>query len=291
MKKTSICWVNGRYLAQPEARVSPFDSGFLYGDGVYDTLRAYRGRIFKLEQHLGRLRENLRFVDIPFSKFDLLQRVFTKLIVMNHSPDAVLRAQITRGVQREFPPYPRFDSPTVLVSLRPVPRYDPTHYTRGVVVTLLEAPFVFAGPKPKSTNFQANLLARLRAAREKAFEAVFISGNRVLEGSMSNIFFVRRGRLFTPRLDGILPGITRSTVLGLARQLQIPAHESVCTVSQLMKADEAFLTSTTLEVMPICKLRRRRRARAYARHPVADALRAAYRKRVEADCSSLTPEP
>ncbi|MBI2891201.1 MAG: aminotransferase class IV [Nitrospirae bacterium] len=277
-RKDLVCFLNGRFVRLSEAHLSPLDAGFLYGDGVYDTLRVYEGRPFRLTDHLARLRDNLRRLDLPLRGLPDLVSVVTRLIRLNRAPNAVVRVQITRGIQIAPPPAPRFGRPTVFVYLRRFGGYPPAFYQSGVRVrieNLASAPA--PRPKAKTTNFQVNILARLHAVRRGCFESVFSSTGLLLEGSMSNVFLVRGRRIATPPLRGILEGITRSVVIRLARRHGYVAVERECPVAELRTADEVFLTSTTIEVMPVREVAGPGWRRRYASHTAATDLRAAYR--------------
>lgn len=280
MSADPICHLNGRFVRLSRAAVSPMDSGFLYGDGVYDTLRLYNGRIHLLPAHLRRLKCHLKELSIPFGKTHRLPALFSALIRRNRILNGVIRVQITRGPQRTPPPKPRFGRPGIFVTLRRFEGYPQALYRTGVPVRLEPAPAYYLGPKPKTTNSQINILARLRAVRSSFFETIFFHDNRILEGSMTNLFLVRGMTLSTPPPEGILSGVTRAEIMKLAGSMGLKVDERACTVQEALKADEIFLTSTTLEVMPISRLLSGRRVRTFSAHPVATLLRTAYRLRL-----------
>jgi len=283
----SVVCVNGRFVAAKAARVSALDRGFLYGDGLFETVRAYGGRLFLPGDHFDRLAKGAEAVGIvpPFDAdgfADLLEATRER----NGLTDALVRLTLTRG---EGPPVPDpagSGPPTVVVTARPAPRDDPAAWQRGLSVVVARQ--VRAGQGAlKSTSFLTHVLA-LKEARERgADEALLVNpAGEVAEGSVGNLFGVWAGRLATPDPGaGALPGVTRGVVLDRARRLRIPAEERAVPVKALEDAEELFLAGTGWEVMPVTRLEGRPVGPGLP-GPVTERLRRAYREAVRAALSA-----
>ncbi len=255
-------WVflNDKFVDRKEAVVSVFDHGFLYGDGVYETLRAYGGRIFMLQQHLARLHRSGRSIglDLPMPEKDW-PALLSEAISRNGLTDAYLRITISRG-EGEIGLDPALcPRPTVVILAKPFAPYPPALFLDGVSLTIVQVRRNLSAalsPQIKSLNVLNNILAKQEATRARAFDGIMLNAEGYLtECSVSNIFFVRGGRLCTPSLEcGILDGITREVVLLLARENGVPIEEGRYNAEALRQADECFLTNTTMEVMPVREL-------------------------------------
>jgi len=280
-------YVNGRLVPEARAHISVLDHGFLYGDGIFETLRAYGGVVFRLKQHLQRLKRSASMIKlrIPWSPAELSEIIY-KTIEANNLSDAYIRVTVTRG---EGPPgldpslCPR---PTLVVIARPLHRKPSSVYRRGVKVivssvrrNLREA----VDPRIKSMNFLNNILAMAEAKRSRAHEAIMLnSKGYVTEGTVSNVFMVTGGRLVTPSVDsGILDGITRNVTIELARRLGIGVIEKKVALKEMFGAEEIFLTNTTLEIMPVRQVDAARKKRG----PVTDRLMSAFKEMVEKEIS------
>ena len=250
-------FLNDRFVPREQATVSVFDHGFLYGDGVYETLRTYDGRIFGLRSHLVRLMRSAHSIslDCPIPEKDwpaLLQEAVRR----NHLKEAYIRITISRG-EGEIGLDPSLcQRPTVVVIVKPLPVYPPRLYQEGVKLAVVgvrrNLPTALS-PHIKSLNFLNNILAKHEATRAGAFDGLMLNAEgHLAESTTSNLFFVRAGRLCTPSVScGILDGITREVILLLAKEKQIPTEEGCYTPAVLRQADECFLTNTTLELMPV----------------------------------------
>lgn len=257
-------WINGRYLRSSEASISVLDRGFLYGDGLFETLRSYQGWPFRLRDHVDRLKSSARELKIPLTvSFKSFHRVIEKLLHLNRLEDAYLRITLTRGRKEAgfylAPP----SQPVVVVQAAELPDYR-SESRKGVRVIVSAAKRSVTAPlvRHKTLNFLDNILARAEAFKQKAFEAIWLNTNgHVCEGSMTNIFAVKRGQVLTPPLGAnILPGITREVIFELAARL--PARqgrlrrrirETNLTGQQLTGADEIFLTNSLIEIIPVVK--------------------------------------
>ena len=249
--------VNGIVTPAEEARVSVLDNGFTFGDSVYETLRTYAGRPFEWGRHLRRLRASagrLGF-DIPLSNGDLLARL-DAVLAPAANPESYIRIIVSRGLGDISYHFDTVKGPTVVIAVKPCVSYPEWHYTQGIPVSLVSVrrnhPQAL-DPAIKSSNLLNNVLA-LREAQARGAEEALLLNQRgeIAEGASTNVFIVRDGTVITPVLEaGILAGITREVVLEIARALSLPVREDVLRPEDLMDADEAFLTSTTREVVPI----------------------------------------
>ena len=252
-----IVFVGGRFVPAERAHVSVFDRGFLFGDGLFETIRAYHGVPFALAEHLQRMKLGARALGftIPWS-LSRWRVTIVELLRRNDrlDVDAAVRITVTRGIGRGLLP-PRRATPTVVITLRELDARLPRLRRTGVAVALV--PF-HAGAggllaSVKTTDYATAVVARETARRRRAYEAIYRLPDGTLgEGTTTNLFVVQGGRLTTPPIaGGILPGVTRRLVLDLARNAGIPAAERRITVEDLRGADEAFLTATTIELLPI----------------------------------------
>jgi branched-chain amino acid aminotransferase len=250
-------YLNDRFVDRKEAMVSVFDHGFLYGDGIYETLRAYGGRIFMLRRHLARLRRSGELIglDLPIPEADwpgLLKEAMQR----NGLTDAYLRITISRG-EGEIGLDPHLcPRPTVVIMAKPPMTYPAKLYAEGVdlaIVSVRRNLSLALPPRIKSLNFLNNILAKQEAARKQAFDGLMLNADGYLtECTASNVFFIRRGQLCTPSIEcGILDGITRDVILQLARENHIPVEEGCYRTDPLLEADECFLSNTSMELMPV----------------------------------------
>jgi branched-chain amino acid aminotransferase len=252
-------WVflNDRFVTREQAVVSVFDHGFLYGDGVYETLRSYGGRVFRLHGHLARLRQSADLIglELPIPEKDwpaLLQEAMER----NRLADAYLRITVSRGEGEIGLASGLCPRPTVVIVAKALPSYPAHLFERGISLTIASVRRNLASalsPRIKSLNCLNNILAKQEAERAGAFDAVMLNAQGHLsECTASNLFFLRQGRLCTPSVEaGILEGITREVVLMLATEAGISTEEGLYTPEVLRQADECFLTNTTMEVMPV----------------------------------------
>lgn len=255
-----MVYVNGRISDAATASVPVFDHGFLYGEGVYETLRTYHRKPFLFDRHMTRLRNSasLMALDVPFSDADLLARVEETMAAHPAlaSDEAYIRILLTRGVG-ELSYNPAVTPvPSLVIIVKPFPAPPARTFTEGIRVSLVSIrrnhPQAL-NPMIKSNNLINNALAMQEALRHGSDEALMQNqAGELVECSQSNFFIVRKGELLTPPLAaGLLPGITRIYVMELAAQLGIPAREATLRPADLATADEAFITGTTREVTPV----------------------------------------
>ena len=253
-------YLNDRFVPQEEAVVSVFDHGFLYGDGVYETLRAYRGRVFKLAEHLARLERSASRIQLhlpagPERLADLVRETLSRNLLQ----EAYLRITVSRGTGEIGLDPALCKAPTLVIIAKPFQPYPESIYAEGVSVILARTrrnlPEALP-PQVKSLNFLNNILAKMEAKAAGAHEALMLNHRGdITEGTTSNVFVVQEGRLRTPSVEcGILDGITRELVLQLASELGIPSEETRLTVEDLMHAEECFLTNTTQEVLSVTRV-------------------------------------
>lgn len=254
-------YLNDRFVKEEEAVVSVFDHGFLYGDGVYETIRSYGSRIFMRDQHLARLRRSADAIGltipIPEHRWPaLLHEAMTRNDVGHERTDAYLRITISRGAGDIGLDPALCPIPTLVIMTKPLHPPPPEQYRIGVNLivarTRRNLPSALS-PQIKATNFLNNILAKREAIAAGAFDSILLNWeSHLTECTVSNLFFVRAGRLCTPALAcGLLDGITRDIVLRLAREAQIPVDEGHFGIETLNQAEECFLTNTTMEVMPV----------------------------------------
>jgi len=253
-------YLNDAFVQRDKAVISVFDHGFLYGDGVYETLRAYNGRIFMLSQHLARLQRsgNLIGLDIPIPEKDW-PALLNEAIRRNGLTDAYLRITVSRGEGAIGLDPSLCRRPTVVIMAMPFQRYPSDLFREGVKLIIAHVrrnPASALSPQIKSLNFLNNILAKREALQAGAFDALMLNvEGHLTECTTSNLFFVRTGRLCTPSVAcGILDGITREVVLLLSREQGIPAEEGVYEAEALRQAEECFLTNTSMEIMPACQI-------------------------------------
>ncbi len=253
-------YISGQYYAKEDAKISVFDHGLLYGDGVFEGLRAYSGNVFRLEQHLTRLYESALAImlTIPVSP-DELGQVIKDTLLRNNISDGYIRVVITRGAGSLGIDPEKTSNPQVIVIADHIQLYPKELYENGMEIvtasTIRNHPAAL-NPRIKSLNYLNNILAKLEGKRAGCLEALMLNHRgEVAECTADNIFLVRRGELLTPPTDaGILEGVTRGAVIELARQAGITVREITLTRHDVYVADECFLTGSGAEVIPVIKV-------------------------------------
>lgn len=255
-QKESFVYIDGQFLPKREAKVSVYDHGLLYGDGVFEGIRVYNGRVFKLDEHIKRLYESAKSVElsVPMSKEDM-KKTILETIRRNGLKDAYVRVVVTRGVGDLGLDPRKCPKPSIIIiadrivvwtekSLKAI-----TASTRRNAVTALNSMI-------KSLNYLNNILAKLEANRAGVSEAIMLNQQGfVCEGTGDNIFIAKDGVLVTPPPSAnILVGITRGVVMELAAKEGLKVEERNITIHELYNADEAFLTGTAAEVVPLVEL-------------------------------------
>jgi branched-chain amino acid aminotransferase group I len=288
MVMARIVYYNGELLPADKVAISPFNRGLLYGDGVFETLRAYSGRVFRLEQHLKRMQEGLQVLKIaPNEETHGIERAINELLKLNNLSDAVLRISVFRG-DGEGPEPPDGLRSSILISAKPFNKYRTEDYATGFRAYLVCIRRSSYSPlsRIKSLNYLDNILARLEAREHNAQEALLLNTlGWVAEGATSNIFIIKDKKLITPPVDaGILPGITRAAVLEIADSLNLQAQEETYSPEELLRADESFLTNSLMEIMPLVMLNERKIGSGRP-GPLTGALLQQYRKLVNRELS------
>jgi branched-chain amino acid aminotransferase len=249
--------VNGAVLPAEEARVSVLDTGFTFGDSVYETLRTYGGRPFHLDRHLRRLRASAGRLGIPVPESDEpFARDVEGVLARAGNPESYIRIMMTRGVGDVSYHFDRVQGPTRVVIVKPYEPLPERCYSEGVPVIVASVRRISPralDPAIKSGNLINNILAVREAQAAGAFEPILLNDDgEVAEGASANVFVVKAGAGVTPPLDaGILPGVTRQLLLEIGRGLGIPMREEALPVADLLGADEAFITSTLKEAVPV----------------------------------------
>lgn len=255
-----IVYVNGEFVPEEEAKISVFDHGVLYGDGVFEGIRSYNGRVFKLREHLERLYESAKSIllEIPLDLEELLE-VTLETLRRNNLRDGYIRHMVTRG-RGDLGLNPALCKHACLIIIASKISLFPRElYEKGLdvvtVATRRNIPDAL-DPKVKSLNYLNNILVKIEANRAGVLEAIMMNREGyITEGSGDNIFIVRRGNLITPPAYlGILEGITRRTVLELAEKRGYAIREEPFTRHDLYTATECFLTGTAAELIPVIKV-------------------------------------
>jgi branched-chain amino acid aminotransferase len=252
-----MVFLNNRLVHEKRAMVSVFDHGFLYGDGIYETLRVYNGVAFMVDEHIERLHRSASMISlrIPLTHAKIRKAVY-KTIRANGLDDAVVRISVSRGegsigLDPELCP-----EPTFVIIAYPFTGHPRINYERGVKLAIVETRRNYRraiDPRIKSLNFLNNILAKIEAKKRGAFEAIMLNHRGyIAEGTISNIFFIKNKTLFTPAVDvGILDGITRGLIINMAREKGIEVIEGRFRPEELYSAEEIFISSTTMELMPV----------------------------------------
>jgi branched-chain amino acid aminotransferase len=254
-------YIDGQFYEKNEAKVSVFDHGVLYGDGVFEGIRSYNGRVFRLREHLDRLYDSAKAIllDVPMTKKEM-EEVVCQAIRTNGLKDAYIRVLVTRGVGDLGLDMRKCLKASIIVIADKIQLYPEEVYNRGL--TLMVSHLRRVGPTQlsptiKSLNYLNNILARAEASRANCDEAILLNEQGyVSECSGDNIFFIRDNKLYTPPVwVGILEGITRMVAMELGeKQLGLHVEEKVFTLPQLYRADEVFVTGTGAEIIGVIKV-------------------------------------
>ena len=251
-----VVYLNGKYVRKDRARVSFLDHGLLYGDGVFETIRSYDGRVFGLTEHYNRLRESAGniFLKIPLKLNDLII-IINSLLRKNKLNNAYIRITVTRGEGEPGLSAGKCGKPTVIVYAKRINTLPGVIYKRGVDLVTVKTKKK-SGRSIKSCNFLDNIRAAREVETREAYEGImFTTEGWVSEGTVSNIFFVKNGSLITPPLSaGALGGITRKAVIGIAGKAGIKVEEKKVRKPWIYTADECFITNTMVELLPVRRI-------------------------------------
>ncbi len=253
-------YINGKLYDKEDAKVSVYDHGLLYGDGVFEGMRIYGGKVFRLAEHLERLWNSAKaiWLEIPMTPEALAEAV-NQTMQVNGIRDGYVRLVVTRGAGTLGLDPNKCSDPQVIVIADTITLYPREYYEQGLhivtVSTIRNHPAALS-PRIKSLNYLNNILVKIEGLQAGCVEALMLNQKgEVSECTGDNIFLVRKGELLTPSVDaGVLEGITRSVVLELARELKIPVREIPLTKHDVYIADECFLTGSAAEIVPVTKV-------------------------------------
>jgi branched-chain amino acid aminotransferase len=258
---TTIVYLNGQFVPGHEAKVSLFDHGYLFGDSIFETLRSYEGAIFRLDAHLDRLFDSARYMKMTLatSRAELRDLCYETL-ARSGLREAYLRVTVSRGVSERGIDPDRCPQPTLSIAAKDPPAYPAEGYLAGiptVIVGVRKTADEALSGRVKGGNYQNHILAKMELNQHGVIEGFLLNPQGfVVEGTVSNAFVVKNGRLLTPSAAcGCLEGITRNAVMEIAeRQLGIPVEAGFITRYDLYTADECFLTNTLMEIMPVSRV-------------------------------------
>jgi len=253
-------FVDGKLVPAEEATVSVFDHGYLYGDGVFEGIRVYNGRAFKLKEHVKRLYDSAHAImlKIPYTQEEMVESV-VETVRANELTDAYIRVVVSRGTGDLGLDPQKCSKAKVVIIADNITLYPKELYEKGLQVitvnTRRNIPDALP-PQIKSLNYLNNILVKIEANQAGVLEAIMLNNNGfVTEGSGDNIFIMRKGKLLTPPpYMGILEGVTREMAIDLARKIDVPVEETPFTCYDLYVADECFLTGTAAEIIPVIEV-------------------------------------
>lgn len=253
-------YIDGEYFDKQDAKVSVFDHGLLYGDGVFEGIRVYGGKIFKCEEHIDRLWDSAKaiWLEIPMTK-EQMTEAMEQTVALNEIKDGYIRLIVTRGVGDLGLDPAKCSKPSIIIIAAGIALYSPELYEKGLEIVTVSTPRnhpAALSPRIKSLNYLSSILAKIEGKQAGCIEALMLNHKGELaECSADNIFLVRKGRLLTPPADaGILEGITRNTVMDLAREMGVEVMEITLTKYDAYVADECFLTGSAAEVIAVVKI-------------------------------------
>src|ERR1700704_3117570 len=257
--KDAMIFIDGTFYSQANAKVSVFDHGLLYGDGIFEGIRFYNGRVFRLEEHIDRLWDSARSIclEIPMSKREMTEALL-ETIRQNDLRDGYIRQIVTRGVGNLGLNPAQCKTPSVIIIVAQIALYPEAVYKSGLTIVTVASRRTnpaSLNPAVKSLNYLNNVMARIEANLANADEALMLNdeGN-VAECTADNVFIVKRGQIFPPPITaGALRGITRAVVFEIAAETGIKVTEADITRHDVFIADEAFLTGTAAEIIPVVK--------------------------------------
>ncbi len=284
--------LNGRLVPAKDAVISVFDHGFLYGDGIFETMRVYDGVTFMLDEHLRRLYRSASMIGLTIPvEIDSLKASVYDTLIANSLKNAFVRLTVSRGhgpvgIDPDLCP-----SPTIVIIAQEMKAYPKSFYERGISLIIAETKRNFKealNPQIKSLNFLNNILAKIEAKKKGAYDAIMLNVyGKLAEGTISNIFFFKDNILCTPSTEcGILDGITRGIVIELAQKDGLIVEEGEFTREDLYSAEGVFITNTTLEVMPVSRVDDEE----YVVGDITKLLNKAYREEVNAYVANVRAE-
>ena len=251
----SICYLNGKFLDLKEAKISPLDRGFLFGDAIYEVIASYNNKPFKIEDHLDRLFINLKDIKISinYSRQEV-KNILESVIEKNDLSNQIIYLQISRGHEdiRDHIPGPS-PSPTIFVCSFPLKNIPNAQMT--AIKASLKKDFRWRKSNIKSTSLLANVMYKIQASEENFFEIILQENGYITEGAVSNVFCVKNNEVKTPSLENnILPGITRSVIIDIVNKIGIKITESKISVEDFMNSDEIWITNTTKGILLVSEI-------------------------------------
>jgi branched-chain amino acid aminotransferase len=257
--KEAKIYIDGKFYSEANAKISVFDHGLLYGDGIFEGIRFYNGRVFRLEEHLQRLWDSARSIclQIPMTMRDMTDALL-ETIRQNHLRDGYIRLLVTRGVGNLGLNPTQCKSPSVIIIAATIALYQEDFYRKGLTIvtcaTRRSGPAAL-NPAVKSLNYLNNVMARIEANLASADEALMLNdAGNVAECTADNVFIVKHSQIVTPPVTaGALRGITRSVVFEIAAEFGMKVQEMDITRHDVFVADECFLTGTAAEIVPVVK--------------------------------------
>lgn len=282
-------WMNGKLIDKERAAVSVYDHGLLYGDGVFEGIRVYNGKIFQCDAHVDRLFASASAIrlKIPITREEIIEAM-ERTVAANGIVDGYIRLVVTRGPGTlGLNPF-KCTSPVVVVIADQIAIYSPEMYENGLEVIIAKTRRIspeMLPPLVKSCNYLNNILAKIEAVDAGVPEAIMLNAaGQIAEATGDNVFIVSHGVVITPPIEtGILNGITRKVTINLARQLDIPLIERAIEVDELYAADECFLTGTAAEIIAVRKVDGRVIGQGKA-GPITLKLMEAFRKFIRSEC-------
>ena len=254
---TPIVYINGLFWTIDKANISVLDRGFTHGDGLFETMRVYSGKIFRLEHHLDRLFQSARsiLIELPITKNEIRSAIYAAL-KLNGLSNSIVRLTVTRGKLDSGVNIDYSSPPTIVILVKPVKAISKKTYKEGIGIKLYKKSAIRTqgiSNKIKSCNYLSNIILRENALKENFFEAILLDHNHnVTEGTISNIFIIKNNQLKTPITNEfVLSGIIRQAILDLCLENNIPFKEDLITERELYEADELFLTNSAIEILPV----------------------------------------
>ena len=259
MSDELIVYIDGKFVPTSQATVNVYDHGFLYGDGVFEGIRAYNKKVFKLDEHVARMFRSAEKIGL---KPPVSEKVFRDLILetcrRNKISDAYIRPIFSRGIGELGISARTCKNPSAIIIVKPV---DPTikkpeeKAFRLITSSYLRTPPTCLNPNVKSLNYLNNILAKMEAENKGVNEALLLDVNGyVSEASAMNVFIIKKGPLITPPIDTILEGITRASLIDIAKQKRYKVVEQKFKIDDIYSSDEMFLTGTLAELVPVIEL-------------------------------------
>ncbi len=252
-------FLNNAIIEEAEGYLSTLDRGFLYGDGIFETLRTYHKKPLRLEEHITRLTNSAEYFDIPFNyPPDQIYQIIQQLLARNNLDDAYIRMTLSRGPGAHGIIPSGTCNPTFVIHTRPLTAYPASLYEMGIslVISRIRRSTTCPLSNHKTLNFLENYLVKKEAVEKGAHDSLILNtDNHVTECSVSNIFIVEKNSVVTPSLNtNILPGITRKIILELCRENNIQSSEELLRPERIFSADEVFVTNSLMEILPVSKI-------------------------------------